>query len=267
MPHVRPLVAITLVLLLSACGGTKLVKHAAPVPVRAAPLVSGSDGTLAADLDFVIVRNGPGAWAKNGDWDEYLLRLRNDGGQPLQVTGVRVEDSVGYRAAALADRSDLVAASKLSTRRYRDAGLNLEAGRGSGALLAAGIGAGAVGYGAAVAATTTAALGAGGAAGGGAAAAAGGFVLAAPVLVGMGIVRAVNNAKVDDRIGTRATPLPLVIDAGASRAMDLFFPLSPSPREVTVTYTVGTETRTLVLDTRTALAGLHLSAPAATAGE
>jgi len=266
MSPTRPLFAIALVSLLSACGGTKLVKHAAPVPVRAAPLASASDGTLAADLDFVIVRNGPGAWAKNGDWDEYLLRLRNEGGQPMQVTSVRVVDSGGFAASPLADRSDLVAASKQATRRYRDAGLKVEAGRGGGALLAAGIGAGAVGYGAAVAATTSAALG-GGAAGGGAAAAAGGLVLAAPVLVGMGIARAVNNSRVDDRIESRATPLPISIDAGASRSVDLFYPLSPSPRQVTVEYRIGSETRTLVVNTQPALAGLHLTAPGPTPGD
>ena len=29
----------------------------------------------AAALDWIIVRDGPGTWAKNVDWDEYLIRV------------------------------------------------------------------------------------------------------------------------------------------------------------------------------------------------
>jgi hypothetical protein len=263
MPTRTLLLLSCLALGLSACGGTKLVKQPAPPPVRDTPLASAADTRLDARLAFVIVRNGPGSWAKHADWDEYLLTVGNTGSVPVRIDSVTVTDAREHENTPLADRGALVAASKQVTRRYRDAGLTVEAGRGGAGLVAAGVGAGVLAYGAATAAATTAALGAGGAAGGGAAAAAGGFVLAAPVLLGVGIARLVNNSKVDNRIEDRATTLPLTIAPGAAAALDLFYPLSPSPRRVVVVYHDGQAIHRLELDTTLALNGLHLASPGA----
>lgn len=248
-------------LALCACGGTKLVKHAAPVPQRAQPIAVAADAVLAAQLDFIVVRNGPGAWAKNGDWDEYLIRVRNPSAGAVELHAVEVTDSQGHIAVALNDRADLVRASKLTVKRYRHAGIKIAAGRGGTSLLVAGVGAGVVGYGAAVASVTSAALGAGGAAGGSAAAAAGGFILAAPVLVGVGIARVVNNSKVDNRIERRSTPLPMTVPAGSDVLLDVFFPITPSPRHVTFRYRTAAGDQQLQVDTSRVLSGLHLPAP------
>ncbi len=246
---------------LCACGGTKLVKHAAPVPQRELPIALASDVNLAAQLDFIVVRNGPGAWAKNGNWDEYLIRVRNASAGDIELRAVDVTDSQGHTSIALHDRAHLVRACKLSAKRYRRSGLKVVAGRGGTGLLVAGVGAGVVGYGAAVASVTSAALGAGGAAGGGAAAAAGGLLLAAPVLVGVGIVRVVNNRRVDDRIQQRATRLPLNIAANSDVLLDVFFQITPSPQHVTFHYRTAQGERQLQIDTSHVLDGLHLAAP------
>jgi len=66
-------------LALTACGGTKVLKEPDSF-VATQPLVTASDQTLSVALDWVIVRDGPGTWAKNSDWDEYLLRVRNQSG-------------------------------------------------------------------------------------------------------------------------------------------------------------------------------------------
>lgn len=252
-------------LALSACGGTKLVRKPAPVTPLGHPIAAAADATLAVDLDFVIVRNGPGAWARNADWDEYLLKVRNTSASPVEVRAVDVTDSTGFTAVQLADRAALVRASKLTVKRYRGDGIRVAAGRAGAGMVAAGVGAGVVGYGAAVAAGTSAALGAGGAAGGGAAAAAGGFILAAPVLVGVGIARMVNNRKVDDRIESRATRMPVDLPPGSEILLDVFVPISPSPRQVTLHYSDGQGDHALRLDTRQPLRGLHLPSPDASA--
>jgi len=211
------------------------------------------------------VRNGPGAGAKNGDWDEYLVRLRNVSTLPAQIRALRLTDYRDQVSNPLADRKELVRASKKVTRQYRDAGMTVHAGRGGAGLVVAGVGAGVVGYGAAVAATTSAALGAGGTAGGGAAAAAGGLFVAAPVLVGIGIVRMVNNSKVADRIHSRASTLPKDLAPGEELRLDVFFPIAPSPQRLTVVYTDGQGEHQLDIDTRQALHGLHLALPDAPA--
>lgn len=252
-------------LAVSACGGTKLVRRPPPAPQPERPLAIAADASLAAELGFVIVRNGPGAWAKNGDWDEYLVRLRNVSASPVQIRSLRLTDYREEASEPLAARKPLVQASKQVARRYRDAGLTVQAGRGGAGLVAAGVGAGVVGYGAAVAATTSAALGAGGTAGGGAAAAAGGLFLAAPVLVGIGIARMVNNGKVDDRIHARASTLPKDLAPGEDLRLDVFFPTTPSPQRLTVVYTDAQGEHQLDIDTRHALQGLHLALPDAPA--
>lgn len=118
-------------LALSACGGgTKLVKHAEPLPQREQPLAIANDAALAAQLDWVLVRNGPGAWAKNADWDEYLINVHNSSTAPLQIRAVSVTDSNGHDATTLDDRKQLVKASKQTAKRYRQSGVKVMAGRG-----------------------------------------------------------------------------------------------------------------------------------------
>ena len=72
----------------------------------------------------------------------------------------------------------------------------------------------------------------------------------------------VNNGKVDSRIEDRATDLPLTIAPGAEAALDLFYPLSPSPQMVVVHYHDGQAAQRLELDISKPLAGLHLRTPA-----
>ncbi|RZA15582.1 MAG: hypothetical protein EOP93_16710, partial [Lysobacteraceae bacterium] len=99
-------------LALSACGGTKLVRHAPALPEHLPPLASASDARLGVALGFVIVRNGPGAWARNADWDEYLLHVHNASAAPVQILSLDVIDSSDHAATTLDDRKQLVKASK-----------------------------------------------------------------------------------------------------------------------------------------------------------
>jgi hypothetical protein len=243
---------------LAACGGTKLVKNAPPPPQPTQPLAAAGDATVDASLQWVIVRNGPGAWARNADWDEYLLHVRNRSDAPIVVTSVAVTNSLDHAAAPLGQRKALVKASKRVARDYRRAGVKVQAGAGSAGMIAAGVGATTLGVGIATAQATASLMG-GTAAAGGASAVAGGLILGGPILVGAGIVRAVRNAKVNNRIEQRSTGLPLTVAPGEALPIDLFFPLAPSPTRVRVTYRDATGEHALDLDTTTALAGLHLT--------
>ena len=62
--------------LLAGCGGTKVLKESQPIQTTK-PLAAASDRQVSATLDWVVVRDGPGTWAKNADWDEYLLTVNN----------------------------------------------------------------------------------------------------------------------------------------------------------------------------------------------
>ena len=237
---------------LSACGGgTRLIKNAPPPPEQATALAVASDDALSAQLQWVIVRDGPGTWARNADWDEYLIAVQNTSAAPIQITGVVLFDSMDQSNATSASRTALVDASRANARRYKDSGLKVAAGRGRGlALVAGGAGATTMGMGAAYASLMGA--------GSGATAAAGGLLLAGPALVTMAIVRGVRKGAVSKRIKERSTVFPLAIDASQSKALDVFFPLAPAPRRIEIHYTDATGAHVLSTDTSKALDGLHI---------
>ena len=124
-----------LLIALSGCGGSKVLKEPEPLVVTQS-LATASDQRLAATLDWVIVRDGPGTWAKNVDWDEYLIRVQNQSDEPIRVTNVTVLDSLGTRIEIGGSRRQLIDGTKETTRRYTDEGLKVEAGVGGGGALA-----------------------------------------------------------------------------------------------------------------------------------
>ena len=247
--------------LLAGCGGTKVLKESQPLQTTK-PLAAASDQQVSATLDWVIVRDGPGTWAKNSDWDEYLLRVNNQSEQSIQVTQLIVIDSLDTRIESQPGRKQLVKSSKKTAKRYKKSGMKVKAGRGAGTMLVAGAAVTAVGVGAASAVVFGGGAWTGAAAGAGSAgAAAGGLLLLGPALAVGGIVRGVRNSAVNKQIELRQTVLPLEIPASSELGLDVFFPLAPSPKSVELVYTDATGGHSLVIDTSTALDGLHIDAP------
>jgi len=245
--------------LISGCGGTKMLKETQPIQTTQ-PLAASSDQRVEAILDWVIVRDGPGTWAKNADWDEYLLRVNNRSDQPITIVQLTVVDSLDTRIEQQLSRKKLVKNSKQTARRYKDSGVKVKAGRGVGTMLVAGAVVTAVGIGTATAVAATSLM-SGAAAAGSAGAAAGGLLLLGPALAVGGIVRGVNNSKVNNEIEVRQTLLPLEIPAGERHGLNIFFPLAPSPGVVELVYVDAAGEHSLIIDTSEALTGLHIDAP------
>ncbi len=251
--------AIYGLLSLTGCGGTKILKK--PMQINLAkPLMTRSDDSLSLSLDWVIIRDGPGTWAKNADWDEYLISVVNDTDDNITIVDVVVVDSLGTELRTDSNRKQLVMASKKSVKRYRDGNLTVTAGWESAGFLPIGVGAGVVGPAhttvciSGVAAGTGALLGVSAIAVDPVTAA----MLAAPVSVVYGIVRARHNSRVAKEIEVRQTPLPHIVTPGGRSNMDLFFPLAPSPAQVRISYRQGGEKKTVNLETSELLAGLHI---------
>ena len=240
---------LMLLLVLAGCGGTKVLKEPEPL-VATQSLATASDQSFAATLDWVIVRGGPGTWAKNVDWDEYLIRVQNLSDDSIRVTNITVLDSLGTRIETRENRKQLVKGTKETRRRYKDEGLKVKVGAGLGRLVTT----------AGVVAATGAAVGASvaGMATASGAAAAGGIIFV-PVLAVGGIMRGVNNSRVNEQIESRQTLLPVVLQAEEEKSLNVFFPLAPSPRQVEITYADSRGDHTLIIDTHTVLEGLHLT--------
>jgi hypothetical protein len=253
-----PVTVLLSACVLGGCGGTKVLKEPQPIQTTQ-PLAVMSNQKIAATLDWVIVRDGPGTWARNADWDEYLLRVRNQSEQPINVTRLIVVDSLGTRIESQPGRKQLVKSSKKTAKRYKESGVKVKAGMGVGTMLVSGAAVTVAGVGVGVA-TMGPILG-GASAGAGAGAAVGGLLLLGPALAVGGIVRGVNNSKVNNQIELRQTVLPLEISASEELGLSVFFPLAPSPKRVELIYTDVTGEHSLVIDTSTALDGLHVGTP------
>ena len=175
-------------LVLAGCAGSKVLED----PIEFTPVAllgSAHDTHTEIVLEWVIFRGGPGAWARNADWDEYLLVVHNRSASALWVTSVTVVDSRATGLSPDNDRKRLVKASRENGKRYKDARVEVKAGASGNALAAAG----ALGTGVAYGAGATLAL-----YGGGTAAAAGviGGLLLGPALVVGGVVKSANQREV-----------------------------------------------------------------------
>ncbi len=239
---------------LTGCAGSRILEE--PVPLRLEKaLATRSDGLVSVSLDWVIARDWPGTWAKNADWDEYLISVANDSEGEVAIVDTVVVDSMGTEHHPDSNRSQLVKSSRKCLERYKDTGLKVKAGWRGTELIVTGVAAGvlspAAGFGAAAAAAASGSVALTLAAGGA-------VVLAGPVIATTGIVRAIRNNKVAKVIEARQTPLPHTVPAGGRSRLDLFFPLAPSPSQIRVSYERGGEQKTLVLDTSEVLSGLHI---------
>lgn len=243
-------------LCLLGCGGTKLLNEVQPIDIEE-PLISRSDTVLSAHLLAVIVRDGPGTWARKADWDEYLISITNISESDIQVTNIELTDSLGVRMENSSDRKELVNESKNTVRRYKGSGLNVTSGIGTATLITTGAAVVVVGTAAAAAAAPAAILG-GATTVGMAPAMVAGAVLLSPVFAVAGLRRLSNGKKVSAAIAERSTLLPLQILPGEEILLDQFYPLAPSPLAIEITYTVAGEENIVVLDTSDVLNGLHL---------
>ena len=252
------LIVISLLLpiafLMNACGGNKVLKESQPLELEG-PLAVESDVNLAVAFDWVIVRDGPGTWSKNADWDEYLFRAHNLTANEVIIESVVIYDSLETPIQSNSNRKQLIKGSRTATKRFKAEGLKVKAGLGGAGLVAAGGAAYVAGMG-----LGAAALGATGSAAG-AGIVAVGAIVAAPVLLAGGILRGANNGKVAAEIESRHSELPVTLAADGEAALHLFFPISPSPIRIEIDYSESGDTHLLTINTAETLDGLHLRAP------
>lgn len=259
--HVLMLTAVLLLLGSTGCASRGAKLMAEPIPrEQAGPLHQAVDENISVIVDWVIVRDGPGSWIRNADWDEYVLRFDNLAGKPITITGVRLTDSLASEHVPFVERDQLVKASRVNAKRYKAAGIEVKAGHGMN-LVAAGAVTTVAGMGAAsiaIASSPLAFVGLGSASAGATLFAASGLMLAGPVLAVSGLVRSYNNQLVDFAIGERAGHFPLDLNGTVPLTADLFFPLAPAPQQLAISYQLDGVEHELVLDTSKQFASLHL---------
>ena len=243
---------------LYGCGGSKLVKEPAPITKQANPIAIVQDESMSVSLDWIIVKNSPESWAKNGDWDEYIISAQALSEKPVTITDIVVYDSLNFRLDHLNERSELKAGSRQTAKRYKKAKLDVTPGIGT-AILASGA------TGAIIGATYLTMASVGGAStltGVAASAAAGGAVLviSAPLFAVAGIVRGVNHHKVTVELQNIANVFPIAVSQAQPVVIHAFYPFAPSPDHVEIYYRDESGEHMMNMDTTQALAGFHMFA-------
>ena len=236
--------AVLTLSLLSACASDRKLDQPIPLP-HAGPIASGADERPSATIDAVIVRAGPGSWSTHANWDEYLMHVRKSSPGHMAITQVVLVDSLGKRHRSNVIAHKLEKESEETARRYKDANLQVSAGMG-GALLGAGWALGTASGLSGVATMSSAAV-------------AGAVV--APVLVTAGAVLAIQEGEVQREMTRRGSKFPLQLtpkQTAQDLPLDVFFPLAPAPQRVELKYVDASGEYALVIDTKAALAGLHL---------
>lgn len=258
---VMRVVVVVLATSISACAGSKILSVPKSVELQH-PLAVSANDSIAATLDWVVIKDGPGTWASNAFWDEYRMRVVNVSDRPFSVSQIQVVDSLDKTHVAIANRDALLDASKRTEDRYTEQSLDVQPGAGAAGMTAATVVGSTIAISAATyasAAGTASALGV--STGVGASPAIVSMAYIAPVLIVGSIIHTANNARVSEEIERRQTPLPVELQPGESRDIQVFFPVAPSPQRVRVIYSDGDSSELLELDTGDVLAGLHYADP------
>ena len=232
--NLQPAIALAALLFLSACAPqSRLLQSPAADERVALGLKAGVPGNVQVTLEHVIVRDGPGSWLRDADWDEYVLRLRNEGDEPIVVEAIDLASDALATSAHSIDREALESASRR----------NLDTLKSVGAVVA--LGAGVMTLALATASVEpSVALSSIMGGGGGAAAASGLAVLAPVAIIAGGAIayrhharRSEDRAAIEyelDRIGFH---LPVRIRPGGELRASAFFPLTPAPTRLRSRYT------------------------------
>lgn len=232
-----------LTVLTTSCYGPRLNKKYNDSNLPKPVLASHYDENIKVDLKELIVTNGENAWAKDAKWDEYIFNIDKLINKDIYIESIFIVDSLDGEAIALNSRRSLNKATKKTIKKYKKNGIKIKLGNGysnvlvgsiSGLVVSTGVGAG-------IASTGSVALSAG------TLTTAGGAVfVAVPVLAVGGIIKIVNNSKINNKIQERNTELPLKIEN--STLVDLFYPAVPSPKKIIINYKVNETSHSLTID-------------------
>jgi hypothetical protein len=213
--------------ILAGCTGPALLKEPRPVESSKA-LAEGRDERILASIEAVILRNGPGAWARDAEWDEYLIRIRALSDEDVEIRGIAIFDALENRVEPCQDGRQLVDGTREIHARYVKSGKQEEGPavpplRQFGGLPAS-------------------------------------PVSAIPVLVDA-VIGGTTYWQVNREIQRRRTTLPVHLPGRAETNIDLFFPRTPLSERAEFVYVDRHGEHRLHIDTRGVLAARRAWAP------
>jgi hypothetical protein len=242
---------VPVTVLLHGCASSRLIKNPPPpTDPDVGWSASSAEGTT-LEVHQLIFRNTGGSWVKKANWDEYVLAIRNDSEETIEIQSIYLySDKLPAPVESSTSREQLDARSNTTLRALKDVGIVA----GVGIVAPSALIVGAIG-------TSGGFL----SASGGAAAVAAVGIVAIPVGLIGGTVYIINRhrqntkdkALIDRQLLERGYAPPLQILAQTQVTKSAFFPITPAPTRLVLNYSTRGEVRRVSLELPE-LAGLHL---------
>jgi hypothetical protein len=249
----RVLVPILLEFLTACSSGTSMLQE--PLYQLQSPrITNAADFNLDASLHGLITVNSPGSFARNAIWDEYRIGFANLSGEALSIQQIAIYDQEDVRTETTGNLRQLVKKSRQAAKRFRNQGVKVQGGNNDTILLASGttalvggLGTGIAGWAGSATAASVAGIAVAG-------------VIAAPVLITASLVQSHRKRQVAKTIEERQVQLPLELEVDESIGVSVFFPLTPAPKFIEISYSASDRNADLRLDLEAQFEGLHLAA-------
>ncbi len=238
-------------ILLAGCASSRLIKNPRPPTKADVGWTASTPGGLTVEVHQLIFRNSDGSWVRDANWDEYVLTIRNDSQQTVELLDINLYSAkLSGPVESSTSRDQLDARSNSTLRALKDVGIV----GGVGIVAPSALIVGAVGTSGGIMSASTA----------GAAAAAVGIVAIPIGLIGgtSYVISRHHRDKEDEvliesKLKERGLSTPLQIAPGTQAQKSAFFPVTPAPIRLVVSEAAGGNAGEVSVDLP-ALAGLHL---------
>jgi hypothetical protein len=240
--------------LVNGCASSRLIKNPQPPIDSDVGWAASAPEAITLEVHQLIFRNAGGSWLKNANWDEYVLTVKNDSKNAIEIQSFYLySDKLPAPEESSISREQLDARSNSTLQALKDVGIVA----GVGIVAPSAMIAGAIGTSGGILSAS-----------GGAAAIATVGMVAIPVGLIGGTVYVINRhhrdtqdkVLIDRQLRERGYSVPLQVLAQTQVTKSAFFPITPAPTRVRLNYSVQGEVREISLELPE-LAGLHLKAP------
>jgi hypothetical protein len=240
--------------LLDGCASSRLLKNPRPPTETDVGWAASAPEGLTLEVHQLIFRNSGGSWVRDANWDEYVLTIKNDSQDTVELQGITLySGKLPAPVESSTSREQLDAQSNRTLRALKDAGIVTGVGIvAPSALIVAGIGTSGGMLSASTAGAAAAAIG----------------IIAIPVGLIGGTTYVISRHHrdtedkklIDRRLNERGYGVPLQILRQTQMTKSAFFPITPAPSRLVLNYAAGGDPREISLELPD-LSGLHLRAP------
>src|SRR5450432_1744931 len=79
---------LVLIGLLSGCASSRIFKNPPPPTETSVGWAASAPEGLTVEVHQLIFRNSGGSWLRDANWDEYVLTIKNDSQDAIEIQGI-----------------------------------------------------------------------------------------------------------------------------------------------------------------------------------